>query len=176
MLVSASLYVSYFFSYLYLWTVSPEVWAPAGAPAPPPLTYPATSALMFLAGTACMIWCGRLLPGQGRRHWGGIALPVIAALLMIGAVGIEIWGHVQTGLLPHASSYGAMVYMAPVLAGQIGFAVVIMCLFAAARLATGQLDMRRRVTFDNAALLYYYAAGQGLFGLLLIHGFPRMLG
>src|SRR5690606_35847071 len=26
MLVGASLYVSYFFSYLYLWTVSPDVW------------------------------------------------------------------------------------------------------------------------------------------------------
>lgn len=176
MLVSASLYVSYFFSYLYLWTVSPDVWAPAGAPAPPSLIYPVASALMFILGTACVVWCGRQLPREGRRHWGGMTLLIVAALLMVGAVSLEIWGHIQTGLLPYSSSYGAMVYMAPVLAGQIGFAVVTMCLFAAARLATRQLTAQRRVTFDNAALLYYYAAGQGLFGLVLVHGFPRMLG
>ncbi|MHA6298327.1 cytochrome c oxidase subunit I [Devosia sp. CAU 1758] len=176
MLVAASLYVSYFFSYLYLWTVSPEVWAPAGAPAPPSLIYPGLSALMFMLGAACMVWCGALLPNESRRHWGGMALLIVAALLMVGAVGLEIWGHVQTGLVPTSSSYGAMVYMASVLAAQIGFVVVIMCLFAAARLGTSQLDAQRRVTFDNAALLYYYAVGQGLFGLLLVHGFPRMLG
>jgi cytochrome c oxidase subunit I+III len=68
-----------------------------------------------------------------------------------------------------------MVYMGAVLQGQVAFAVLIMCLFAAARLAAGRLDAKRRVTFDNAALLYYYAAGQGLFGLLLLHGFPRLL-
>ena len=29
------------------------------------------------------------------------------------------------------------------------------------------------MTFDTFALLAYYAAGQGLLGLLLVHGFPR---
>ena len=69
-----------------------------------------------------------------------------------------------------------MAYTASVLQAQIGFAVLIMCLFAAARLLTRQLDDRRRVTFDNAALLHSYAAAQGMFGLLLVHGFPRLLG
>jgi len=32
MFVAGSLYLSYVFSYLFLWTVSPEVWAPGGAP------------------------------------------------------------------------------------------------------------------------------------------------
>jgi len=176
MLVGASLYVSYFFSYLYLWTVSPEVWAPAGAPAPPSVVYPGLSAVMLILGAGCMLWCGRILPESDRRHWGGMSLLVIAAALMVGAVILEIWGHWQTGLRPTDSSYGAMVYMASVLEGQIAFVVTIMCLFAVARLLTRQLTAQRRVTFDNAALLYYYAVGQGLFGLLLIHGFPRQLG
>jgi cytochrome c oxidase subunit I+III len=176
MLVGASLYVSYVFSYLYLWTVSPEVWAPTGAPDLPGLSYPTLSALMLVLGTGAMAWCGRILPEPGRRHWGGIALLVIAAALMAGAVALEIRGHWQTGLRPSASSYGAMVYMASVLQAQVSFAVVVLGLFALGRLTTRQLDRVRRVTFDNAALLYYYAAGQGLFGLLLVHGFPRTLG
>jgi hypothetical protein len=33
---------------------------------------------------------------------------------------------------------------------------------------------RTRVVFDNLSLLWHYAVGQGLFGLLLVHGFPRI--
>nr|MBF0684014.1 cytochrome c oxidase subunit I [Pseudomonas sp.] len=176
MLVAASLYLSYFFSYLYLWTVSPDVWAPQGSPAPPILAYPAVSAALMIAGVAIVVLAGRLLPFRGKRSFGTAALLALAALAMVGSIGIEIWGHLETGLNPASSSYAAMVYMASVLEGQIAFAVVIMCLFAGARLITAQLDKQRRVTFDNAALLYYYAAAQGLFGLLLVHGFPRLLG
>ena len=38
-----------------------------------------------------------------------------------------------------------------------------------ARLAAGRLHSARRVTFDTVVLLAYYAAGQGLLGLLLVH-------
>ena len=48
--------------------------------------------------------------------------------------------------------------------------------FTLARYVTGKLDAERRVTFENTALLTYYTAGQGLLGLLLIHGFPRIIG
>ena len=176
MLVSASLYVSYIFSYLYLWTVSPDVWAPNGSPAPPSLLFPLGSALLFVGGAAILFWAGRIIPPEGRRSIAVIAAMAMAALAMAAGVGLEIWGHTLTGLDPTASSYGAMVYMAPVLTGQAGAAAIIMCLFAAARHATSQLDNIRRVTFDNAALLYYYTVGQGLVGLLMIHGFPRLIG
>jgi len=176
MLVSASLYVSYVFSYLYLWTVSPDVWAPGGSPAPPSLLFPGASTAMLIGGTLLMIVADRALPKAGRRGIATMAGLVLAALLLAGAVSLEIWGHLQTGLDPSASSYGAMVYMAAVLGGQAAAATIIMCLFAVARQATGQLDAVRRVTFDNAALFYYYTVGQTLFGLMLIHGFPRLIG
>jgi len=51
-----------------------------------------------------------------------------------------------------------------------------MGLFTLARHLAGKLDGRRRVTFDNYRLLYHYAVGQSLLGLLLVHGFPRMIG
>ena len=44
-----------------------------------------------------------------------------------------------------------------------------------ARYLTGRLDRERRVSFDNGALLYYYTAAQILVGLVLVHGFPRMV-
>ncbi|MFC0010103.1 cytochrome c oxidase subunit I [Devosia nitrariae] len=176
MLVAASLYVSYFFSYLYLWTVSPEVWAPAGSPAPPSLLYPLGSAAMFVGGSALILWAGRRLPEEGRSWSATPLLLVAAAILIVGAIGLEVLGHIGTGLDPKASSYGAMVYMAAFLTGQAAFATVILCLFAVARQVTGQLDRRRRVTFDNAALFFYYTSAQGLFGLVLIHGFPRLIG
>jgi len=176
MLVAASLYVSYFFSYLYLWTVSPEVWAPQGSPAPPPLQYPAISALLFIGGAVMMFITGRALPLQGQRNWLVPLLLVLAAAAMSTALIVEVLGHLETGLDPTASPYGAMVYMGAFLTAQAAAATVILCLFAAARLLTRQLDRQRRVTFDNAALLYYYTAAQGLFGLLLIHGFPRLIG
>jgi cytochrome c oxidase subunit I+III len=47
--------------------------------------------------------------------------------------------------------------------------------FLLARKLTGRLNQRRRVTFDNFALLWHYATAQGLLGLLLVHGFPRLL-
>jgi cytochrome c oxidase subunit I+III len=37
----------------------------------------------------------------------------------------------------------------------------------------GRLDVRRRVVFDNLAILWLYTIGQSLLGLLLVHGFPR---
>jgi cytochrome c oxidase subunit I+III len=48
--------------------------------------------------------------------------------------------------------------------------------FAIARRAAGMLNRRRRNVFDNLALLWHYTAAQGVFSLLLVHGFPRIAG
>ena len=68
-----------------------------------------------------------------------------------------------------------MVYASAFLQMQIVVTVAIMSLFLLVRMAAGRLGRIRRVTFDNTALLTHYAAGQGLAGLLLVHGFPRLL-
>jgi cytochrome c oxidase subunit I+III len=62
------------------------------------------------------------------------------------------------------------------LTAQIVLAIALMVPFAIARYLTGALDHVRRVTFESTALLICYAAAQGLFGLLLIHLFPRAVG
>jgi cytochrome c oxidase subunit I+III len=54
-------------------------------------------------------------------------------------------------------------------------ALVEMARFAIARRLASLLNRRRRVVFDNLALLWHYTVVQGLVGLLLVHGFPRIL-
>ena len=98
------------------------------------------------------------------------------SLIATCAVGLEVLGHLRTNLDPSANSYSAMVYMGAVLTGQAAFATIILLAFASGRLLTRRLDRKRRITFDNAALLYWYTAAQGLCGLVLIHGFPRLIG
>jgi cytochrome c oxidase subunit I+III len=176
MIVASSLYIAFVFSYLYLWIVSPDVWAPEGSPAPPGLAWPLGVAALILAGTASIWASGRLLPAPGGRSLAQPLLAALGALLLAGAIALEVWSHWTTGLTPTQNAYGAMVYMQSVVNGQLSAALLIMLGFVVARAFAGKLDRVRRVSFDNAALLYYYAAAQALFGLVLIHGFPRMVG
>jgi cytochrome c oxidase subunit I+III len=76
-------------------------------------------------------------------------------------------------LRPKASGYAALVYLASALQLQIVAAIIVVACVVLARLVCGRLSHTRRVTFEALALLTYYAAGQGLLGLLIVHGFPR---
>ena len=176
MLVAASLFLAYVFSYFYLWLVSPDVWAPAHAPAPPDPVWPMLSG-GAMAGAAVLFWlAGRLLPKAGQRSPAAPLLTAVAALLLVAGVGAELWGHWQTGLRAPDSAYAAIVYMAPLLTGQIAVAVLLMAGFVVARLILGKVDRERRNSFDHVAILGWYGAAQGLLALLLVHGFPRVMG
>jgi len=174
MLVAGSLYFAYLFSYLYIWTVSPGVW-PSGAANLPSLQWPAVIALLFIAGAAFFAVAKRTLPEPGERSLLTPLLVLLGALLSVFAVYLEIRCQWQTGLSPVKSSYAALVYMACVLDGQLVFAVLIMSLFVIARHFTGKLDRVRLASLENTNLLAYYTVVQALIGLLLIHGFPRMI-
>jgi cytochrome c oxidase subunit I+III len=175
MFVAGSLYLSFVFSYLYLWTVSPQVWAPLGAPAPPGLGWPLASAALLIGGSALLVIAGRALPQPGRRRGWVATLLLLALAGLLASFAIELVAHLGSGLSPTASSYGAMVYLGVALFGQLVAALVVMTLFAVARCLAGLIDRERRVTFDNVALLYHYTVAQTLLGLTLVHGFPRML-
>ncbi len=176
MFVASSLYLSYVFSYLYLWTVSPDVWAPRGSPMPPAAAWPLASGALLVVAVAAFAVAGRTLAPRKSRNPLTPLLILVGAAAAVAAMGVEVLGHWQTGLRPTDSSYSAMVFMAGALTGQLIFATAIMSLFTIARHFTGKLDTVRRGTFENTALLLYYAAGQGLLGLFLVHGFPRLIG
>jgi cytochrome c oxidase subunit I+III len=174
-LVAGSLYLAYVFSYLYLWTVAPQAWPSTQTAAGlPDLQWPAASAALLVASGAGVVAASRILSRQGGR--GVALLLILAAVALCLSLAAEVAGHWQTGLRPATSGYGAMVYMGAFLQMELAAALVVMGLFVLARLATGRLSGIRRVTFDNTALLWLYTVGQGLLGLLLVHGFPRLIG
>jgi cytochrome c oxidase subunit I+III len=169
MLVAGALYLSYVFGYLYLWTVSPQHWPP-NAPLPSPLWSTLSAVLLLLSGVALRL-AGR--PARFLR----VSMPTLVflgPLALVAALAVDVWGQWQAGLRPQESGYAAMVFTSAFLQAEIVASILMMSLFTCARWLTGQLDAMRRVVFDNLALLWWYAIGQGLLGLLLTHGFPRL--
>ena len=174
LLVAGSLYLAYVFSYLYLWTVSPQVWpAPARLA---PIASPVLSAFLLVLGSAILIAAGRVLPRRPQGSRAFEMLCVLAVGALAAALVTEILAHWQTGLRPDTDAHGAMVYMAAFLQSQLTLPVMVFAGFAVARSLCGHLDRERRVVFDNLGLLFHYTVGQSLLGLLVVHGFPRLVG
>jgi cytochrome c oxidase subunit I+III len=171
-LVASSLYIAYAFSYFYLWTVSPAAWA-VSLVSLPHAVWPTATAVLAVAGFWLMRLVARSLPESERRNPLTPFFLALGAILLLTAVLTELFGHLQRGLTPTGSAYGALVYMASVLNIQLVVAVFILLCFALARYLSGKLDRERRVSFENAWLLYGYAVVQILLGLVLVHGFPR---
>jgi cytochrome c oxidase subunit I+III len=119
----------------------------------------------------------RRLRGEDRRKPRSVAILLgIAVPLIIAAVGLDLWAQLRTGLSPEAHAYGASVYA--IIGLQAFFAIIaaVMGLYTIARWWAGKLDSVRRSTFDNTMLFWHYTIGQGLVGLVIVHGFPRVLG
>jgi cytochrome c oxidase subunit I+III len=110
-----------------------------------------------------------------RSRIGFVSLVLVAMLALGGGLGTEIAGHWQSGLRADASGYAALVYLASALQLQIIVATIIVGFLTIVRVLARKLSAARRVTFDVLMLLSYYAVGQGLVGLLLVHGFPRIV-
>jgi cytochrome c oxidase subunit I+III len=174
LLVAGSLYLAYVFSYLYLWTVFPHWWPNAAASKMPELAWPITAAVLLLASAAAVRAAGSALTRSSTLRL--IALIVAAAIALAAAAGVEFLGHWRTGIRAHESGYAAMVYLGSFLQVQLVLPLVVMAGFILARRLAGRLDGIRRASFDNLALLWDFTVGQGLFGLLLLHGFPRLDG
>ncbi|RXT54388.1 cytochrome c oxidase subunit I [Bosea sp. Tri-44] len=173
LLVAAALYLSYLFGFLYLWTVAPEGW-PRQSDLPSSASAWASLAAFGFSGI--MLAGAHHLLDRNARRTGPVALLLLAGVTALtGALALDLIGHWWSGLRPQASGYAAMVYANAALQAQIIAAVVVIALFAIARLLVGRLDGSRRVVFDVLMLLWVYAIGQASFGLLLTHGFPRMV-
>jgi len=173
LLVAGSLYLAHAFSYLYLWTVSPQVWPrPEQLPA---IGWPLASGLLLAASSGLIILISRLLPAGQRNTALFVAVTLLAVTALGGGLGVEAYAHWRGGLRPDADAHAAMVFMTSLLQLQLVLALVVMAGFAIARRLAGLLNRRRRVVFDNLALLWHYTVAQGLVGLLLVHGFPRLL-
>jgi cytochrome c oxidase subunit I+III len=176
MVVSGMTYACLVFSYLFLWLVNPGAWPPAGASVPSSI-WPVIAGTLYVASTGLIALASRRLaaaePGRG-----GI-VPVLIAVampLLVAANALDLWAQWRIGLKPDASAYGAVVYCIISLQGFFVATVVLMGAYTIARRLAGKLDGVRRATFDNTMLFWHYTGAQGVFGLLLTYGFPRLVG
>jgi cytochrome c oxidase subunit I+III len=171
LLVAGSLYLSYVFSYLYMWTVDPARFAERTTM--PDLTWPVLSAILLAASSGAVIAARRLLRLDTTA--GFILVLALGATLLAAGTVLEPAGEWLAGQRPSRSAREALVFTHSLLQSQIVIAVAIMAGFAIARRVCGYLTAERRVVFDNLALLWHFAVAQGLTGLALIHGFPRIV-
>jgi cytochrome c oxidase subunit I+III len=165
MLVSASLYACALFSYLYLWTVSPEVWPKVGTE----VSFSFFIAVLLILSTVAVGLANRGVTRNGdcRALW-------LAVSLGLAAFGFHLAGQWQ--LSPTESAYGAIVHAILSIDGFFIACAVVLALLALARRRAGRLDRERRVSFDNARLFWHYTVAQTLAGLAMVHGFPRLVG
>jgi heme/copper-type cytochrome/quinol oxidase subunit 3 len=165
MLVAGSLYACALFSYLYLWTVSPEVWPRTL----PEVGFPLITGVLLVLSSAVVGWANRGVTRSGdcRALW-------LAVVLILISFGCHLAG--QREVSPTESAYGAIVYAILSIDGFFIASAIVLALFALARRWAGRLDRERRVSFDNARLFWHYAVAQTLAGLLMVQGFPRLVG
>ncbi|WP_245215499.1 cbb3-type cytochrome c oxidase subunit I [Pararoseomonas baculiformis] len=172
MLVMGSAYACLIGSYLYLWLVNGDgMWPPAGMGLPL-LEWGGAALLLYLGGGAVMLLAGAMLRRRGVLPFWGMPL----ALLLFGAGYFAdysaLWG---AGLRPSQHAYSAACYAMFFWQGVHIAVAFIMALYTQARSWAGMIDGTRRLTFDNTMLFWLYTAGQGAVGIVLLHGFPRLL-
>jgi cytochrome c oxidase subunit I+III len=176
MVVCGMIFTCLVFSYLFLWLVNPVSWPPKGTVMPSFLPGIAAGLLYIASAFLVGVASGRLR-GEDRRSPSSVPLLLAGAVVLIAAgAALDLWVHWQTALSPSAHAYGAAVY--GIIAFQILFVgtSVIMGLYTIARWLAGRLDSVRRATFDNTMLFWYYTVGQGIVGLLVVYGFPKVVG
>jgi cytochrome c oxidase subunit I+III len=176
MVVSGMTFGCLLFSYLFLWLVNPGHWPPPGAEMPG-LMWSLGAGALYLAASGLVAQASGLLRGEDRRSPRAVAILLgLAVPLMIGAVGLDLSAQVRAALSPEAHAYGAAVYTIIALQAFFVITTAIMGLYTIARWWAGKLDSVRRSTFDNTMLFWHYTTAQGLVGLIVVHGFPRLTG
>jgi len=172
MIVAGSLYLSYVFSYLYMWTVSPGLWP--SSQALPGWLYPVLTLALLALSSVMIAQAGRRLAASTPpAMWSAIV--VFAVILLCGALAIDAYAFWSSGLRPSSNAYMALIALGLFLQLQLVLALVVMAGFAIARKLTGLLNSTRRVVYDNVAQLWHYTTAQGALGVILMHGFPRAL-
>jgi cytochrome c oxidase subunit I+III len=171
--VLGATFASLAFAYLYLAMGARGDWPPAGVTLPW-TGWGALAGVSWLASSGLVVAAGRALRA-GAMVWfhvlvgGGVAL-------LLGSLALEGLGQLRAGLAPARHAYDATVATVLAVQAVTAAAALVLAVYSLARAWRGLLDGTRRVTFDNAAVLWHYTVAQGLAGLALVHLGPRWLG
>jgi len=135
----------------------------------PGLGFAAASALLLLSSSGAVALANRRVKRDGGCWPLAVAIPLFVSSVIVNFVA-------QAEVSPRESAYGAIVYAIVSWDAFFAACATLLALFALARRRAGLLDRERRVTFDNARLFWHYSVAQGLAGLAMVHGFPRLIG
>ena len=127
LLVAGSLYLAYVFSYLYLWTVSPQVWPQAGAASVAGMAAGVRRCCSRRAAALILLAAAARCPSASRNSVAFVVLIGGSPFSRSPAVSAtEIFAQWRAGLRPDADAHAAMVYMASFLQLQLVLALVVM--------------------------------------------------
>src|SRR3546814_17593668 len=91
LLVIGTIFVSLVFSYLYLWTVSPDVWPAATGQSVPSLVWPSISALLLVLSSAAIAYASRALRLSSTRGlWPTCIAVLIDTPLLLRPFGVGL--------------------------------------------------------------------------------------
>ena len=171
-LVAVALYGALVFSYLYLWTVSPERWPAAERCRA--RTIRLRRRRCSALGAGAIAYASRALARDANASMGG-RLVVGARSPSCAAFGIDLDAMLATAIVAARIELRRDRVRDRRNAGVLRGLVALMVLYTLARAWPGVSTRARRATFDNTMLLAYYTVAQGLVGLILVHGFPRLV-
>lgn len=168
--------VTLVFSYLFLWTVSPEIW-PGGdreiVATPSRLAVIA----LYLVAIGLVIAAGYMLPesvtGTRTRPLVEIGLAMAA---LVAAFLVEFRAYIEAGIRPTDDAHGAILYAAIGFQGLLVAAGLLMGGYMILRLLKGFVTAERRASFDNAALYWLFTAATGIGFAAFFHVFPWAAG
>ena len=173
MLVSGTAYACLIGTYLFLWLVNGDaMWPPAGQGLPAPGW--GFVALALYGGAALALVTASATLGDGRGWTHRLALLAGLGLLTAGMLA-DGWALWLGPIWPTLHAYGASAWALFVWQAAHGLIALLMGAYTLARSLAGKLGGQRRLTLDNTRLFWLYTVCQGAVGIVLVHGFPRLL-
>jgi cytochrome c oxidase subunit I+III len=173
MLVMGTGYACLLGTYLFLWLVNGDAMWPPPSQGLPVAGWGLLALGLYAAGALALWGAARALGQRSRRVVRGALL--LASLLFAAGAAADGWALWQGGVRPTTHAYGAACWTLFAWQGFHVAVALLMSLYTLARSLAGKLDGQRRLTMDNTLLFWGYTAGQGMVGLALMHGFPRLL-
>ncbi|MDF2463492.1 MAG: cytochrome c oxidase, subunit [Ramlibacter sp.] len=170
--VDASIFASLAFTHIHL-SMALDVCPPPGA-ALPASAWAWGSGAALVAGSLAVAWAVRQLD-KGAQVMLMLAVTAAISCVLL-SFSLDLTGHVQAGLQPHATAWGATV--AALLSWQGFHAAILLVMggYVVVRAASGRLRQDARATLDNTVVMWHYVTVQGVLALLLVRGLPQWLG
>ena len=169
LIVIGMIFVMTLFSFVFLFGVHPQFWAPA-----PPIGW-----LLPILGpdavAALLVLLARRLLCKGTTLWTPPTLMLIAAPMLLIALLVDIWSWRSSGFDPELTAQAALVHAFLVQQALLCAISLLMALYIAVRASRGMITEPRSNSFDLVTLFLFYTAAQGCAAALVTRAIPAAM-